>query len=110
MSTTTTVDLAAPERITVVRWKCTHCSRSSSSRKAAVQHIGRCWLNPANKTCRTCRYFSAAQSNCVDPGCNGCGSEAFCRVGDELGAYDVTERCPDWEQDLSLYRDDQEAL
>jgi hypothetical protein len=48
--------MTEPIRTTVVRYKCPFCNRFYSRRQAAKDHMARCWLDPANKTCRTCKH------------------------------------------------------
>lgn len=97
MSAAAEVDAAEPERITVVRWKCPHCSRSRSARKATADHIQRCWHNPANRACRSCKHFMEAEGDCGSPECNGCGTDAFCDRGVHLGEHNVVEHCVEWQ-------------
>lgn len=95
--------MTEPIKTTVVRYKCPHCNRHHSKRKAAVEHIARCFLNPANRTCRTCKfhcqaYFSAPTDWC-EPGrqcaCND--MDEHCAVQDvETEAFPVVA-CPLWE-------------
>ena len=49
--------MSEPEPITVKRWRCPYCHRSRSSRTATAEHIGRCWLNPAVRACKTCANY-----------------------------------------------------
>lgn len=51
---------AAPDPLPLVvkRYQCPFCRRSRSARRAAEQHIARCWLNPAARACKTCAHFS----------------------------------------------------
>lgn len=44
----------------MTRYVCPCCSRGSAKRAAAVAHLGRCWLNPENRACKTCRHFIPA--------------------------------------------------
>lgn len=55
-----TEDVVTPEpvRAVVVRWRCPFCSRSHSDRPRTRRHMERCWLNPANRSCKTCAFFS----------------------------------------------------
>lgn len=46
-----------PVRVQVVRWRCPFCNRSHSGRVRAREHIARCWLNPAARSCKTCAHF-----------------------------------------------------
>ena len=57
-----TVASADPITIRVIRHVCPFCSRGRSKRAATVVHIGRCWLNPGNRTCKTCAHFMPAES------------------------------------------------
>lgn len=53
------------------RWRCTHCHRSWASRSAATAHAGRCWYDPANRSCKTCVYFTPYRIERAD----GCAVE-----------------------------------
>jgi hypothetical protein len=49
--------MTAPVEISVTRYVCPHCRRGHSKRRAAVEHIARCWRNPTNRTCKTCAHL-----------------------------------------------------
>lgn len=49
--------MAEPIAFTVTRYRCPHCTRSGSKKPAIRDHIGRCWANPGNRTCRTCSAY-----------------------------------------------------
>lgn len=94
--------MSDPIRTTVVRWKCPHCNRHHSRRPEAVAHVARCWLNPATRSCRTCKfhcqaYFSAPTDWC-EPGrqcaCND--MEEHCAAGVEPETFPAVD-CPLWE-------------
>lgn len=66
---------AEPVKVQVTRWRCPCCGRSHSGRARAREHMGRCWLNPAVRSCKTCVNF--------DPGSNGCGTyDCNCASGE----------------------------
>lgn len=88
------------------RWKCPHCSRSRTSRKATEQHIARCWFNEDNRTCKTCIFFLSADYSARygDPQCNCQPGPAACDAGVELpqpepgsGDLDFVTGCPKWQ-------------
>lgn len=71
-----------PIRIQVVRWKCPACSKSYANKSATTAHIGRCWYNPAARSCKTCDHFIGRMGDDVctqgvdltgRPGCERCG-------------------------------------
>lgn len=47
--------MSAAEAIVVTRWRCPHCRRSWASKTRANEHTATCWLDPANRACKTCR-------------------------------------------------------
>lgn len=49
--------MAEPIAVIVRRYRCPFCPRSLSGKTAMVAHIGRCWYNPATRSCKTCRHF-----------------------------------------------------
>jgi hypothetical protein len=61
--------MTAPIEVTVKRHRCPHCRQSRSTRKAAVEHMGRCWYAPGNRSCKTCAWFTPADS-VSDEGCS----------------------------------------
>jgi len=71
------VTAIAPEAVVVTRWRCPFCRRSRSHKKAAAEHIARCWLNPAARSCKTCANLS--------PGYDACGCEPGCNWGSPAG-------------------------
>ncbi len=52
--------MTVPIPVMVRRYECPRCGRRRASKQATAAHIGRCWLNPANRTCKTCKYFKPA--------------------------------------------------
>lgn len=46
-----------PIPFTTTRYRCPHCPRTGSSKARITEHIGRCWLNPAARSCKTCKHF-----------------------------------------------------
>jgi hypothetical protein len=92
--------LILPEAITVTRWRCPFCHRSRSSKRATAEHIARCWLNPAVRSCKTCSNLNPGYDACgCEPGCNwGSPSGAAqdsCAAGIELDGA-VKTACPLW--------------
>ena len=53
----TAILLAAPEPVTVTRWRCPFCRRTRAHKAAAAAHMERCWLNPAVRGCKTCAHY-----------------------------------------------------
>lgn len=83
---------AEPIPTTVKRWKCPSCNRHHSSKRAAVEHIARCWYDPANRACKTCEHR-------IEPYYEpevGINDEEGCDKGVEDEALPVTN-CPMWE-------------
>ncbi|MFB7592331.1 hypothetical protein [Streptomyces sp. NPDC056169] len=91
-----TVDLPIP--IVVTRHQCPHCRATRSKKTAAIAHIGRCWKNPAVRSCKTCDNY--------DPGGVDCGCDWRCSqpqppsCGAKVPLPDgptVVTDCPKWE-------------
>jgi hypothetical protein len=93
---------ALPVAITVTRHRCPFCPRSWSKRPAAVAHIGRCWKNPANRSCKTCVHFQeerVSSDQCIpgrDCGCNSWPEACTHQGGPEELAGPVTG-CSLWQ-------------
>ncbi|HEY9415037.1 MAG TPA: hypothetical protein VIQ30_09790 [Pseudonocardia sp.] len=49
--------MSEPIPFRVTRYRCPHCPRTASSKARTVEHIGRCWRNPAARGCKTCKHF-----------------------------------------------------
>lgn len=91
-----------PIPITVRRFQCPHCRRTRGKKQAAVEHMGRCWKNPAVRACKTCAHFAPGGDACgCEPGCNWGSSGPdmpSCGVGRELpDDYKPVVHCPLWE-------------
>jgi hypothetical protein len=90
-----------PDRIIVTRWRCPHCRRSWAGKAPAAAHIARCWLNPDNRSCKTCvNHEPATASSYEEP-----GSDEHCFAGIKLEAHEYREgiivlplHCPQWKQ------------
>jgi hypothetical protein len=90
-----------PELITVKRYRCPFCRRSRSSRQATAEHIARCWLNPAVRSCKTCTSLEPGGDACgCVPGCNwGSPSGSIpdsCDAGIDLSGELPKTSCPLW--------------
>lgn len=90
----------APESVRVTRWRCPFCHRSRSSKRATAEHIARCWLNPAVRSCKTCANFEPGGDACgCEPGCNwgspSGGIPDSCAAGLKLDGA-VKTGCPLW--------------
>lgn len=84
-----------PVPFTVTRYRCPLCSRTRSSKKAIGEHIARCWLNPAARSCKTCDHYDPGSNGCWgDPMCN-CASGEDCRAGVDL-VDGLPINCPKW--------------
>jgi hypothetical protein len=94
-------DLAAvpvPEPVTVTRYRCPFCHRSRSSKKATAEHIARCWLNPAVRSCKTCvNYdFWPAGDYCMGTPCNCNDAAVYCEAGIDIADFSIRTACPLW--------------
>lgn len=49
--------VALPVPVLVRRFECPFCQRRRSAKSATAEHIGRCWLNPAVRSCKTCAHL-----------------------------------------------------
>jgi len=49
--------MSEPTKVLMTRWRCEHCRKSWANRRTAVDHAGRCWLDPGNRGCKTCVHF-----------------------------------------------------
>lgn len=93
--------MSAPIPVTVRRYQCPHCSRTHGKRPAAIAHMGRCWKNPDNQTCRTCAHLEEVPSGepCY-PGryCNCNEGWTRCLAGVDLpaGPEFPLVGCPKW--------------
>jgi len=95
--------LAEPEVITVKRYRCPFCHRSRAKSQATVEHIGRCWENPQNQTCKTCvNRVDGGAYTCDDPPGCPCGNQPVyaCATGLDLGkdGMDIRTGCPSWRE------------
>lgn len=94
--------MSEPISILVRRYQCAHCGRSRSKRTATAEHIGRCWLNPDNRTCKTCENFEPWTDACgCEPGCNWGArgpNPPYCHAGVDLTGDDAlpVTNCPLW--------------
>jgi hypothetical protein len=97
--------MTAPVLVKVTRYACPFCTRSRAKKTATAAHIGRCWSNPANRTCKTCRHFEEAFTAAPEDWCfegRRCScndSPASCEAGVDLPDHDALPvvGCPLWE-------------
>ena len=76
--------MTAPIALVVTRWRCPFCPRSLSSKPRMVEHISKCWRNPAVRGCKTCKHF--------DP-YNMLADTEGCSLGVDLTGQKACERC-----------------
>lgn len=89
-----------PLVIQVIRYQCPHCRATRSKKTAAAAHIGRCWKNPAVRTCKTCTHYEPAGDGdqCI-PG-RACGCNVYpesCDAGQDIPDDRPATHCPKWE-------------
>lgn len=85
--------MTAPIAVRVTRYQDPHCGRTHSSRRRAVEHMGRCWRNPDARGCLTCRHFEPAVPGDLDTGWPG--NDEGCAVGVSLAGrpgYSICEQ------------------
>lgn len=89
-----------PIPVMVRRYGCPHCGRRRASKKATVEHIGRCWVNPDTQACKTCaNYEPAVAGGCPgDPYCNCPDTPQNCTAGVDLPDFGgaMVTGCPKW--------------
>jgi hypothetical protein len=87
------VDIMAREPIPVrvVRYGCPSCGRTASSRSRTREHMSRCWWDPANRGCKTCRHFDEGDS--ADWATGYQGSDEGCARGVDLSGRRGCARC-----------------
>lgn len=102
---------AEPIPFRVLRYRCPTCPRTASSKARMVEHIGRCWLNPEARGCKTCKHFEPQGPENADgcragvdltgrPACTGCGGANWLPTGEifrprfAMGGP-VYAQCPD---------------
>lgn len=97
--------IALPVPVMVRRFACPFCKRSRSAKKATAEHIGRCWENPAVRSCKTCAHlvdvqggggtcFPGRSCNCND-GYRYCGA-GIDFEGEGFGPDFPRTGCPLW--------------
>lgn len=97
--------MTIPLELHVTRYKCPHCPKSYSKKPTTIEHIGRCWLNPSARSCKTCEHR-------VEPDYDyGANSPEDCSVGVELPLHPrnngnpefrtLPVHCPKWEPAVS---------
>lgn len=87
---------AEPKVITVQRYVCRFCNRGHSKKKAAVEHIARCWKNPALRGCKTCRFLDHDDN---DPAVGYAGVGDVCNIEAIDLAEGLRTGCSEWEFD-----------
>lgn len=93
-------EAAQPVPVMVRRYDCPFCRHRRAAKKAAGEHMARCWRNPATRSCKTCAHLTEVADGepCV-PGqpCHCNEGYSYCEAGMTFGAvtFPVTG-CPLW--------------
>lgn len=96
------------------RYRCPHCRRSYAHRATATNHMPRCFMNAAVRSCKTCRHRDNDRT--CDLGvdletarCAMCGGlmypdgsgECTCPMSSmSKPVYGLRVRCDEWEAEL----------
>lgn len=80
-----------PIPVRVTRYACPSCARTASSKSRTREHMSRCWRDPANRGCKTCRHFEPADSADFETGYPG--SPEGCGTGVDLSGRAACTRC-----------------
>jgi hypothetical protein len=83
-------------KVLVTRYQCPHCTRSRSRKSATVEHIARCWHNPAARSCKTCDHYDQGSNGCIDDYYCNCASGEKCWAGVDLSDGQLRIHCPKW--------------
>lgn len=92
-----------PIPVMVRRFECPWCKRRRSSKAAMVAHIGACWLDPANRACKTCEnhfplFVGSEPGGMGAWGCVQVERPESCAVRTDLEPGDFpVSHCPQWE-------------
>lgn len=92
--------VAEPVPFLTTRYQCPFCLRARSTKRAAAEHITRCWYNPAAQSCKTCaNYDHEPDGEPCDPSSTGtchCNDgHEDCEAGVDL-SDGLKTGCPLW--------------
>lgn len=97
------IPIPIPIPVMVRRYECPWCARRRASKATMVRHVAACWLDPANRACKTCEWHSPlfVGSEPGGVGAYGCvvvERAESCAVRDDVepGEFPVSQ-CPLWE-------------
>lgn len=95
--------MSEPIPVQVTRYRCPSCGRTANSRSRAREHMARCWLDPENRGCKTCRLFDQTmEGEFCGAGVNLAG-KTHCKRCDGFGftpdGADVGHACPECDND-----------
>lgn len=94
--------MTPPVEIMVRRFVCPFCHRARSKRPAAQAHIDHCYMNPAQRSCRTCaNHLPAEAGTHHEPGWPEACDKGLLMTPepDEYGdtGTKLVRNCPGWE-------------
>ena len=83
--------MTEPIAVRVTRYQCPPCGRTHSSKRRAVEHIGRCWYNPGARGCKTCQHYNQFVPG--DPDTGYPGEPESCAAGVDLAGRRACHAC-----------------
>lgn len=90
------MSMTEPIPFTVTRYRCPTCPRTASSKARTREHMARCWSNPDNRGCKTCKHFEPYEAGDCDSGVLYSNDEPeHCAVGIDLHREVVDELIPE---------------
>lgn len=98
--------MTEPIVVLVKRYGCPTCGRTSSRPSRAKEHMARCWANPENRACKTCKHhdrdYEDGSDTCaagedleIDPR----WADLPCDPTEPNGHTYLRVHCPKWEAD-----------
>lgn len=99
-----------PRIVKVTRFRCPFCRFSRATKQLVVDHIARCWADPAQHTCRTCVFHVPFRRGVADPcfpgqPCDCDSNPEYCSLGVPLPEHAPVVSCTSW-RDRDLDEDD----
>jgi hypothetical protein len=96
---------AEPIPVRELRYRCPFCGRPAGRPSRVREHMTRCWLDPANRSCKTCVNFERMYGDYGDTcalgvdlsghsACSACNGVGFYPDGMDLGGP-----CPECDND-----------